>query len=71
MGGVLGDTDMSDVRFKNWRSRGVSESCEGASRACDVRDPSVSFLAKQLSTMRRFSSSNRAARLSMAVVQWC
>ena len=33
----------------------------------DLRDPSTSFLLKQLSTMRRFSSSNRSALLTAAL----
>lgn len=74
MGGVFGDADMGDVGFKDCkevgglggqRERGRRRR-QGEGGKNNARELSMSFLLKQLSIMRRFSASNRAALASMA-----
>ena len=62
MGGELCDADMGDVGFLNCSTSLLA--CEAAHEPDSgqyIPDPSGSFLLKQLSIMRRFSSSNRSA----------
>lgn len=76
MGGVLGDSNVGDVCLEHYRRKqgSVPYAYEAdfsryeipATSGFDAHDPSTSFLMKQLSMMRRFSSSNRWALLSMA-----
>lgn len=69
MGGVLSDSDVGDVCLEHFGRRSTSKQQPGVGgnprHYWDVRDPSTSLL-KQLSMMRRFSSSNRCALFSMA-----
>lgn len=65
MGGVFADADVRDVGLDDWQVRvrnGGGEKKTELKTEENALDPSSSFLLKQLSMMRRFSSSNRSAR---------
>lgn len=71
MGGILGDSDVGDVGLEDWAvGRGGPASASAGVAGCRggayAREPSSSFLLKQLSMMRRFSSSKRSAREAAA-----
>ena len=78
MGRELGDSNMGDVCFEYYGNRSAlakqaDKDLEGVPRLearhladWDLREPSTSFLLKQLLIMRRFSSSNRSALLAAA-----
>lgn len=73
MGGILDDADVGDVRLGHcvYGQRGLhsgrkSKSGQDETWHDNIHWPLASTLEKQLSIMRRFSSSNRSARLAAA-----